>query len=73
MIRYPLHSISLQSVAYDPTTQIMQIEFRNGSAYEYSDVPPEILAGLLAAESHGAYFNENIRNRFPYRRLSPAN
>jgi hypothetical protein len=35
-----------------------------------SPCPISFFEALLAAESKGAFFNRNVRNRFPYQRLA---
>ena len=64
-----LDSSSLASVAYDVKQTILQVEFRDGSVYQYSNVPEKIHQNLLQASSKGAYLNCNIRNRFPSLKL----
>lgn len=64
-----LRSSNLRAAAYDPSTNILTIEFRNGGAYTYSGVPQMVYAGLLAAGSHGRYFQRWIRNRYRYQRI----
>lgn len=64
-----LRSSNLRAAAYDPATQVLTIEFRSGRAYAYSAVPQNVYAGLLAAGSHGRYFNRWIRDRYGTRRL----
>lgn len=39
------------------------------SVYEYADVPPEIGAGMLAAESPYGYFCGHVKSKFDYKRL----
>jgi hypothetical protein len=65
-------STTLTTVAYDQRTEILRLEFRSGAVYDYCGVPWQIHNALLAASSKGAYFNRNIRGRFPYRKLEPA-
>lgn len=60
--RVPVTSTNLQSVGYDASSRVLTIEFRNGSTYEYEDVPPEVHAELMKAKSHGKYFQSHIRN-----------
>jgi len=50
--------------------QTLDLEFHSGATYRYFGVPEPLVEGLLGAESKGSYFNRNIRNRFPYQRLS---
>ncbi|HEV2324029.1 MAG TPA: KTSC domain-containing protein [Terracidiphilus sp.] len=72
------HSVSVQSsllasVNYQPEESVLDLEFREGGiTYRYFHVPREIYTSLLTAESKGSWFNSHIRNRFPYRRLSPT-
>jgi hypothetical protein len=61
----------LASVAYEPEQAILQLEFRGGSVYQYSQVPRSTYQALLQAASKGAYFNRHIRNIFPCARLQP--
>jgi hypothetical protein len=69
MQRVPVDSQALRSVGYDPTRQVLQAEFTSGNVYEYDDVPLEVYQDLMAAESHGRYFNACIKDRYRYRRL----
>ncbi|MFC6491401.1 KTSC domain-containing protein [Ancylobacter dichloromethanicus] len=42
---------------------------QSGRRYDYRNVPPETYAAYRAAISKGSYFNQFIRDRFPYRRI----
>ena len=59
----------MTSVGYDPRRGALEVEFVDGSVYQYDDVSVGEHAGLLAAESKGAYFNAHIRDRYACRRL----
>jgi hypothetical protein len=48
-------------VGYDEGQEILEIEFTNGAVYRYFDVPAEVYGGLMAAESHGRYFQQHVR------------
>ena len=65
MDRVPVNSTDLAGVGYDDAKRILEIEFRSGAVYEYGDVPPTVYAALMAAASHGKYFNQFIR-KGPY-------
>jgi hypothetical protein len=65
----PVQSSLLASIAYSANATL-ELEFRSGALYRYFTVPHAVFLGLIAAESKGAYFNRNIRNRFPYYRLA---
>lgn len=69
MQRTPVSSSNLRSVGYDPATRTLEIEFMNGHIYQYSGVPQSSYTALMAAESHGRYFNGRIRGAFPCRQV----
>ncbi|MGA2032943.1 MAG: KTSC domain-containing protein [Thermoguttaceae bacterium] len=60
--RSAVASSALRSVGYDEGRRILEIEFTNGAVYRYFDVPAEVYRGLMAAASHGRYFNRQVRN-----------
>jgi hypothetical protein len=66
MERTPVTSSNISSIGYDADSQILEIEFNNGSVYEYSGVPEGEHAGLMNADSKGTYFNANIKKRYPF-------
>ena len=71
MERIPVQSSNLFSVGYDSQTSILEIEFNNGSIYQYSGVPQEVYEGLMNAGSKGSYFHHNIkRGGHPYIRIT---
>jgi hypothetical protein len=58
-------------VGYDQEQRVLEIEFTNGAVYQYSDVPPEVHHGLMAAESHGRYFHQHVRDAgYRYQRMN---
>lgn len=67
--RKPVSSSNLRSVGYDGKAMVLEIEFRNGSVYQYFAVPLAIYEGLIRAQSKGRYFNQYILPRFPYQRV----
>jgi len=60
-----IQSSSLAQVAYDCHQSILQVQFRDGTAYAYGGVPLQTYLDLLQADSKGAYFNRHIRNLYP--------
>lgn len=59
------NSSSITAVAYEPSSACLRIVFRDGSCYDYLNVPSNIFSSLAAAGSKGAFFNASIRNVFP--------
>lgn len=55
-------SSNIDSVGYDKETAVMVVKFKNGTAYEYADVPQEKYLGMLKSDSVGSYFAQEVRN-----------
>ena len=69
MYREPVSSSHLSSVGYDPASLTLEIEFKDGSVYQYFDVPDFEHSSLVQAISPGTYFHENIKFNYQYIRL----
>lgn len=61
MERKRVSSSNLAAIGYDPQTKTLEIEFLNGGLYQYINVPESIYNGLMAASSHGSYFDQYIK------------
>ena len=48
---------------------ILEIEFNDGSVYQYFDVPVTEYEGLMNASSHRTYLHTNIKGRYSYSKL----
>lgn len=70
MDRKPVSSSNLRSVGFDPTSGILEIEFKNGSVYQYDNVPFSEYRALMSASSHGKYFSSHIKKSYTYRKIS---
>ena len=53
-------------VHYDEEAAELDIAFASGKVYRYAGVPLATYVDLLDAESKGEFFNENIKDVFPY-------
>jgi len=67
--RRRVDSSVLVSVGYDRLRLVLEIELVNGHVYQYLDVPEEVHTALIEAPSLGAFFNREIRDRYPTRKL----
>jgi KTSC domain len=65
-----VESSTLATIAYDDTRELLQLEFNSHAFYQYCGVPATVHEALLRAPSKGAYFNQAIRGKFPYRQIS---
>lgn len=66
-----LRSSLLANATYDASQSILQLQFRDGAIYRYFQVSPRCYQELLNADSHGTYFNQYIRGRYPYLKIDP--
>jgi KTSC domain len=67
--RQTLDSTTLAAASYLSAQCLLELEFRNGAVYRYTDVPACVYQALLEADSKGTFFNHHIRNRFPYQQV----
>ena len=71
MRHVPVKSSAIESIAYSPEDEVLEIRFHTGRVYQYLDVPVERHDQLMAAESIGQCFNETIRDQYNFRELPP--
>jgi hypothetical protein len=72
MPQVDLPSSSLKAARYQDQCALLDLEFQSGEIYRYHDIPVQVYHELLQAESKGRYFNQHIRNHFPYTKIDPA-
>jgi len=63
-------SLVIAKSTYDKEHSRLTIVFTTGRVYEYSMVPPSVIADFSAARSQGAFFNRNIRDKYPCREIA---
>lgn len=61
MERQSVESSNLASIGYDAENEILEVEFKHGGVYQYFDVPENVYEELMDADSHGQYFDRNIK------------
>lgn len=64
-----IQSTNLVKTEYDTETKSMIAEFKNGTRYEYLDVPHQTYTSFRSAESQGKYFNTEISKKYKFRKL----
>lgn len=70
MQRSTVSSSNIASIGYDAEYQILEVEFLNGSVYQYFNVTESLYQGLMIAQSHGNYLDQYIKKpEFIYRRI----
>ncbi|WP_374469395.1 KTSC domain-containing protein [Phenylobacterium sp.] len=62
-------STAIRAIDYDETSRRLRVRFVSGQRYEYVGVPPTVHRSFVEAGSKGRFFQAEIRDRYPYRRL----
>lgn len=69
MIRDRVASSNISSLGYDAGSETLEIEFSDGSIYQYFNVPSGLNEQLMASPSKGQFLNVYIKNAYPYSRV----
>lgn len=69
MNRTPVDSSNIADIGYDEATMTLEVGFRNGTVYQYFDVPYPVYQEFMSASSHGTYLNANIKSVYRYVKL----
>jgi hypothetical protein len=66
-----VQSTVMTSIRYDNEARALDITFTSGETYRYSNVPRDIYVALLDAESKGEFFNDHVKDIFPFAKIGP--
>ncbi len=69
MERTSVSSSNIGAIGYEPETQTLEVEFLNGSVYQYAGVPVDEYAAMMNADSKGKYLNANIKGCYSFTKL----
>lgn len=69
MQRQRVTSSNVAAVAYDPSDQILEVEFHSGAIYQYDGVSQNEFDALMRAASIGSHLSARIKGRHRYRKL----
>jgi hypothetical protein len=61
-------SSNVSGFGYDETSQTLTVEFKNGSRYDYFDVPVPVYESMKNASSKGTFLAQEIKGNFRYAR-----
>jgi DnaJ-class molecular chaperone len=67
---YTLTTTTSGIVDFDYKSQVLTVNFLDGNAYEYFDVPKEVYRKFINADSPGRFARRHIFNNYVYRSLS---
>lgn len=69
MNRVSVDSSNVASIGFDEDNLVLEVEFLNGSVYQYFDVPTQIYDGLRNAASVGAFLASQIKGHYRFSRV----
>jgi hypothetical protein len=64
-----IESTNIVRTEYDTETKKLVTEFKNGTKYEYEDVPHNVYTKFRMAESQGKFFTTDISKKFKYKKI----
>ena len=69
MKKITVNSSTIEALEYDYNNHSLYVYFTNGREYVYGNVPVEVYAKFLEADSKGKYLNSEIVGKYNYVRL----
>lgn len=69
MEREQVSSSNIASIGHDANSETLEIEFLNGSVYQYFDVPRKVFEELRDSSSVGGYLASNIKGIYRYSKV----
>lgn len=69
MINQMVLSTEIEWIGYESKRSMLQVEFIAGGIYQYDNVPEGIYHEFLTADSHGRYFETQIKGRYSFRKI----
>lgn len=69
MKRHSVVSSNIDRVGYEESSQTLEMTFKGGGVYEYSNVPESVFNALRSASSVGRYFAQHIKDRYRCRKI----
>jgi hypothetical protein len=69
MNRQPVTSSNVADVGYDALTMTLEIGFKDGTVYQYFDIPESVYQELLSADSVGRFLNQQVKNSYRYAKV----
>ena len=67
MERAKVESSNIKSIGFQDN--VLEVEFKSGGVYRYSNVGEEVFRAFMDAESKGKYFHQYIKSQFSTERI----
>jgi hypothetical protein len=63
-------STAIRNLFYVPAKRELWVTFVSGRRYLYTEVPSHVFDAFKTASSRGAFFNQEIRDRYAFREVT---
>jgi hypothetical protein len=63
------NSSNIGQFGHDEESEILQVEFTQGTVYQYFDVPRHVYDGMVASDSRGKFLHANIKGAYRYSKV----
>ncbi|MCB1712021.1 MAG: KTSC domain-containing protein [Candidatus Riesia sp.] len=64
-----IRSDMIRGASYDSKKQTLTVVFTNYDFYKFYGVSKSLVRRLYSAKSKGKFFNKEIKNKFPFKRI----
>lgn len=62
-------SSNVSRISYEESNSTLEVEFHNGSIYQYYDVGVNVWQDFKAAPSKGQFIHQNLKGKYRYARV----
>ena len=69
MDRISVSSNNVESLGYDADSETLEVEFKNGTVYQYFDVSERVYEELRDAASVGGYLATQVKGIYRYSKV----
>lgn len=69
MERVKVESSTIKAVGYEPTSLLLEVEFKAGTVYQYKEVTPGVFDGMMGSDSKGKFFYKEIRGKYKFTKV----
>ena len=69
MERKRVNASNIRAIGYDAAKRLLEVEFTSGSIVQYSGVSPEVHRRFINSPSPGSFFQDQIDESFPSRKV----
>lgn len=68
--QYISTDVAIQSVGYELTKNILEVEFCNGEVYAFDGVAYPVYRSLMTARDRNKYFQKHVQNSYSTHRIA---